>query len=988
MIFDGGTAGTTRERRLMAINGNLVLIHGLMSSTRTWDEIVDKVVADEALDGLRIHRFGYPSPKIGRLQRLRFRRIPEYDDLAFELGPWLRTNAPDSDIMIVTHSQGGLILQRYLALMLGAGRGRELARVNLVVLLACPNNGTEFLESARAMLGYHTRPQTRELTALNERVADTLRTVMRQAVNADGVGESHCRIPFHVYAGSSDGIVPRASALSTFGRAESLNGDHFTILRPSSPGNFTFRVLRQHILEAFSGPVDRNVATVVDGGTSRLVTRRFVGRASEIAQITDSVAATSELRRLREFHVFAGMPGIGKTALATQIVRLVTAALAERDNAASPTPLVRHIDLHGFGPQSPAVPQLELRQLLMDEGFPATDLPVELAHLQRRWRSYLADKLLVLVLDNAIDEDQVEPFLPGDSAYLILVTSRRPLLGLAGAGAVTRRLKVLSTPEAEDLTAAIVGRPLDVSDHVARTRIAELCENHPFAITLAVAGLAARPDLSLANWLKRLTEGFPDTLSAIDDQFSGKDGPMEKMFGFSYHQLAAERRLVLRRIGLCPAPDISSTVAGIITGLDPRTAERHLRSLASEGLIEERGDRYRLHDLIRQYAAARAQEDDPDENSAAVERVLRYYLGGAALADTALTRQPPPSAVELLPASGEQAAADWSSAVAWTQGEVSNLLACADQVHASGDAPWVIRFSTALAGLLRSNGMWSRSVSLQTRALDAANRLGNVLAQANALHELGLLHRLSTDLPRAENYLERALLAYREVAGPASIRGRAHVLNSLAVVVDQRGRGDEAWPLFDESLSLCRSIGYRLGAANVANDRGMTHLFAGNHAMATDLLRAALEMYVESGQPLGQAHAHAGLARALRRTGDRAAAAGHLDAMRDLYRALHNRLGEASTWMQRGTLHGASDVEAARIAFVAAIEIYRSVNNQIGIGSAHVELAKLYRATGDLARAKEHRRTALGIFQQFGVARDAERARTELAGPDLDEPAD
>jgi hypothetical protein len=243
---------------------------------------------------VRVHRFGYPSPKAPLLFRLKLRRIPDYDDLARSLGPWLRAVVPDGDIAVVTHSQGGLILQRYLAWMLGEGRGRQLARIKLAVLLACPNSGSEFLTSARAVLGYNVHPQAGSLNVLNERVADTLRTVMRQAVNATGVSDSQCRIPFHVYAGDSDAIVPRASAQNTFPEAESLPGDHFTIIKPSTPGNITVPVLSRHLRDTFAETPDRGTGPPPrppDTGTLKSVTRFFTGRTDEIGRITAAVEA-------------------------------------------------------------------------------------------------------------------------------------------------------------------------------------------------------------------------------------------------------------------------------------------------------------------------------------------------------------------------------------------------------------------------------------------------------------------------------------------------------------------------------------------------------------------------------------------------------------------------------------------------------------------------------------------------------------------------
>src|SRR5262249_1239058 len=141
-----------------------------------------------------------------------------------------------ADIAVVTHSQGGLILQRFLEWMLNQAKGQDLGRIRTVVMLACPNGGSEYLESVRHGLGLGRHPQVGNLDVLDRRIADTQRRVLDDIVRANGVGDHECRIPFHVYAGSSDNIVKPASAQGAFSGASTLAGDHFSILDPAAPG--------------------------------------------------------------------------------------------------------------------------------------------------------------------------------------------------------------------------------------------------------------------------------------------------------------------------------------------------------------------------------------------------------------------------------------------------------------------------------------------------------------------------------------------------------------------------------------------------------------------------------------------------------------------------------------------------------------------------------------------------------------------------------
>jgi Tetratricopeptide repeat/NB-ARC domain len=226
----------------------LVTIHGFWSSPPTWERLNAVWSADRELRGLRIHPFGYLSPKKPQLP-FSVSRIPDYDDIAQTLAnEYITVLAGAQDLAIVTHSQGGLILQRFLAWMIHEGRARELSRIRSVVMLACPNGGAEYLRSVRRALGYGRHPQAGSLDVLNRQVADTQRTVLRCIVNATALDDHQCYIPFHVYAGASDNIVTAASAQAAFPGASALAGNHFTILDPSTPGNRTAEVVKRNLL--------------------------------------------------------------------------------------------------------------------------------------------------------------------------------------------------------------------------------------------------------------------------------------------------------------------------------------------------------------------------------------------------------------------------------------------------------------------------------------------------------------------------------------------------------------------------------------------------------------------------------------------------------------------------------------------------------------------------------------------------------------------
>ncbi len=225
------------------VDGDLILVHGFWSSGAVWDQLCGTLESDDRYSNLRIHRFVYESPRWRRPWSRT--RIPNYDDIAQTFPAFLNSvAAPDAPLAIVTHSQGGLILQRFLAWMLNEGRGWELKRLRLLVLLSCPNEGSEYLASVRAALGFNSHPQASDLRVLSTRVTEARRIVLRQIVNAVETSDRQCPIPFYVYSGRTDNVVSRESAQSAFPFAEALPGDHHTILETNAAWNLTGTTLK------------------------------------------------------------------------------------------------------------------------------------------------------------------------------------------------------------------------------------------------------------------------------------------------------------------------------------------------------------------------------------------------------------------------------------------------------------------------------------------------------------------------------------------------------------------------------------------------------------------------------------------------------------------------------------------------------------------------------------------------------------------------
>ncbi|MCF6390894.1 alpha/beta hydrolase [Mycobacterium sp. MBM] len=243
-----GGLDTVRESPPNAV---VVFVHGVLSSSSTWKSIPPKLEADSAIsEQIRIETFDYASPAMSlRLSR----RIPDYDIIARSLSTFLDNECRTySRVILVAHSQGGLIVQRMLAQMLDDGRGFELQRIRSVILLACPNNGSDFLLLLRRFFCFFRHAQAATLIPYEKSVIATQKRILTKIVGASEVSTDRCPIPFEVYAAESDNIVKPESALGLFPNVGALPGDHTSVLKTGTKGNRTFPTVREALLRALS----------------------------------------------------------------------------------------------------------------------------------------------------------------------------------------------------------------------------------------------------------------------------------------------------------------------------------------------------------------------------------------------------------------------------------------------------------------------------------------------------------------------------------------------------------------------------------------------------------------------------------------------------------------------------------------------------------------------------------------------------------------
>lgn len=226
----------------------LVFVHGFLSSAKTWSAFVERLRDDDELRDLAVVAFEYATPVF---EPSPLRRIPNFDDIADNFATYYSHElARFDELIVVTHSQGGLVVQRFLARMLARARGLELARIRRVVMFACPNSGSELLLHLRKGVRFWRNPQEHELRPINRAITEAQQIVLERVVNADRVSQTECRIPIVAYAGDQDNVVQAQSATFVFPVSGTIPGDHFTVIQPDSDQHRSYTTLRVNLLAA------------------------------------------------------------------------------------------------------------------------------------------------------------------------------------------------------------------------------------------------------------------------------------------------------------------------------------------------------------------------------------------------------------------------------------------------------------------------------------------------------------------------------------------------------------------------------------------------------------------------------------------------------------------------------------------------------------------------------------------------------------------
>lgn len=685
------------------------------------------------------------------------------------------------------------------------------------------------------------------------------------------------------------------------------------------------RELHQQILAGDPSP---GTGPVQPAHVERLVVPRqlpagisdFTGRLDLLARLDALLPDDTDLPAAVVISAITGTAGVGKTALAVHWAHQIAGRFPNGQ---------LYVNLRGFDPIGRAVDASEAVRGFLDAlGVPAARIPNELEDQAALYRSLLADRRLLVVLDNARDAEQVRPLLPGSPGCLVLITSRNRLESLITAEAARPvQVDLLSTEEAHHLLAARLGTDRVAAEPEAVNAIVTSCARLPLALTIVAARAATHPHFSLAALAAEL-----DAAQTSLEPFAATDTvtDLRAVFSWSYRQLNPDAQRLFRLLGLHPGPDITAPASASLAGQPLTTVRRVLSDLCRAHLLAEHlPGRYTFHDLLRAYAAELTDQADGEaDRHTAVHRMLDHYLHTARVASRlynpgliSLDRFAAPSAGVAI-----EHFADTDQAGAWFAAELPVLLEIARLARQRGLDRYTWRLAGALTDYLNRQGQWRVQLAIQRAGLEAALRLGDVVGQMRTRRGLAFVLIQLGRNDEADSHLRETLELAREVGDPEELANTHH---GLAFAARRRGRIDLAVHHKEQSEQLLRTVGHPEAHAIALTDAGWYHALAGHYDKALDYGHRALTLVDTLDYRHGEALATHALGYAHHHLGRHDKAAAYYERALHAARAANDREIEATVLDHVGDNHAAiGDHDAALGTWRQTLDIFDELGHQ------------------------------------------------------------
>jgi tetratricopeptide (TPR) repeat protein/transcriptional regulator with XRE-family HTH domain len=640
----------------------------------------------------------------------------------------------------------------------------------------------------------------------------------------------------------------------------------------------------------------------------------FVGRTEELRHLTSWLDHAAEDGAPVVISAINGTAGVGKTALAVHW---------SHTNADRFPDGQLYVNLRGFDPTGIPMPPADAVRAFLDAfAVPPARIPTSLDAQIALYRTLLADRRMLVVLDNAHDSEQVRPLLPGSTTCLVIVTSRDHLAGLVAAeGARPLVLDLLSVDEARTLLARRLGDDRVDTEPEAVHHLITYCARLPLALAIVAARAALRPRFRLGVLAEELRaeQTRLDLLDAGDPTTN-----VRSVFSWSYQRLDAPTARMFRLLGLHPGPDLSASAAASLAVLPVDLAQATLDELTRAHLVQQhRPGRFALHDLLRTYALDQAQRhDDQPERHAARHRLLDHYLHTAHAASRSLEPNHRLTVTPLQPAVTLAEFASHDQALAWYEAERPVLLKIITAAAEHGFDTHAWQIPGCLGVFFDRRGYWHDWAATNRIGLDAARRLDDVAAQARIHRAIGQAGIRLTSYREAESHLRSALELFDHLDDHP---GQGGTYLSLAVMAEGQKRYRDSLRHAQHALDQFQAAddaGSRSGVALALNGVGWYHALLGEHEPALTYCQQALALMQELRYPRGEAATWDSLGYTHHDAGHHDDAILCYQHALTLYRDLGDRYAEATTLTRLGnTHHAAADPTTASAAWQHALTI-------------------------------------------------------------------